>query len=85
MEELYALPQLRGQEFFITPAGYMGLAMNVNARQLALVAHGQPIMVLTPTDISHYKILTYTQFVTGGVYAHDNHLHEAPSYQIASM
>lgn len=84
MQELYSQPALRGQAFFVARSGYMGIALNVEKRMLVLVAHEQPMMVLTPTDVSHYDILTDTQFVAGRIFAHDNHLHEAPSYQIAS-
>jgi hypothetical protein len=84
MQQLFAQPHMRGQEFFISPTGYMGLAVNVSAGQLALVAHGQPIMLLSPEDVSHYEILTDMAFVAGHVYAHNNHLHQTPSYHIAS-
>lgn len=84
MQELYSQPALRGQAFFVARSGYMGMAMNVEKHVLVLVAHEQPMMVLKPTDVHHYELLTDVQFVAGHVYAHDNHLHQAPAYQIAS-
>lgn len=84
MQELYSQPALRGQAFFVARSGYMGMAMNVEKQVLVLVAHEQPMMVLKPTDVHHYELLTDVQFVAGHVYAHDNHLHQAPAYHIAS-
>lgn len=84
MQELYSHPSLRGQAFFVARSGYMGMAMNVEEHVLVLVAHEQPMLVLKPADVHRYELLTDVQFVAGHVYAHDNHLHQAPAYHIAS-